>query len=248
MLFPGAHRSKSDTGPLASQQPRSEFDQYRSTYADAVNTSIAFSGLDVDYFTRAKATRLLDALALTVGSTQNLSVLDVGCGVGNYHPLLKGKVGRLTGVDPSSECIAEARAKNPEVRYAVSDGDHIPFNEGEFDAAYAICVMHHVPPAKWELFAAELVRVTKPGGLVIIFEHNPYNPLTRRAVSTCPFDEDAVLLSKRKTTAYLRGAGLTSIVGKYILTIPSVDGPLRRIDDALGALPLGAQYYVCGRR
>lgn len=233
---------------MSSHRPPSEFDQYRSSYADAVNKSIAFSGLNVDYFTRAKATRLLDILALAVGSTRELSVLDVGCGVGNYHPLLSGKVGQLTGVDPSSECIAEARAKNPGVHYAVSDGDDVPFGDGEFDVVYAICVMHHVPPAKWELFAAELARVTRPGGIVLIFEHNPYNPLTRRAVSTCPFDEDAVLLSKRKTTAYLRGAGLNNIEGKYIMALPSISGLLRRIDDALGALPLGAQYYVCGRR
>ncbi|TIU25363.1 MAG: class I SAM-dependent methyltransferase, partial [Mesorhizobium sp.] len=110
----------------------------------------------------------------------------------------------------------------------------------------AICVMHHVPPENWKLFAAELARVTRPGGVVLIFEHNPYNPLTRRAVSNCPFDEDAVLLSKGQVMKHLHDAGLRDVDGRYILNVPSINGPLRRIDEALGFVPFGAQYYVQG--
>ncbi|TIP36642.1 MAG: methyltransferase domain-containing protein, partial [Mesorhizobium sp.] len=115
-----------------------------------------------------------------------------------------------------------------------SEGAQLPFDAGEFDAVFAICVMHHVPPADWAKFSSEMARVTRPGGAVLIFEHNPYNPLTRRIVSACPFDENAVLLSKRQVVHYLRGAGLS--------------GVLRRIDDAFGRIPLGAQYHVLGRR
>ncbi|UVK46800.1 class I SAM-dependent methyltransferase [Mesorhizobium sp. AR07] len=225
-----------------------EFDAYRISYSEAVNKAISFSGLKVDFFTRAKAARLLDLLGGTLGPAENLSVLDVGCGIGNYHALLRGRIGRLTGVDPSSECIDEARLRNPDVSYQISDGATLPFEDGEFDAAYAICVMHHVPPANWLTFSSELARVTRPGGAVLIFEHNPYNLLTRRAVSTCPFDEDAVLLTKKQVAAYLEDAGLTDVAGRYILTVPAIDGALRRMDDAFGSIPLGAQYYVMGRR
>ncbi len=230
-----------------SLPPGTEFDAYRSSYSDAVNRSISFSGLDVDFFTRAKAVRLLDILGDLIGPPEALSLLDVGCGVGNYHQLLRSQVGQLTGVDPSSECIEEARSKNPNVSYQVS-GDTLPFQDACFDATYAICVMHHVPPANWNRFASELARVTKPGGIVLIFEHNPYNPLTRRVVSNCPFDKDAVLLTKAKTIDYLKGAGLAGVDGRYILAIPSVDGLSRKMDDALGRIPLGAQYYAFGRR
>ena len=54
------------------------------------------------------------------------------------------------------------------------------------DATYATCVMHHVPRARWRLFASELGRVTRPGGTVLTFEHNPYNPLTRRPSPIAP--------------------------------------------------------------
>ncbi|TXR49365.1 class I SAM-dependent methyltransferase [Phyllobacterium endophyticum] len=224
-----------------------EFDAYRTTYAEAVNDSISFSGLNVDFFTRAKAVRLVDILAAQIGDPSNLSILDVGCGVGTYHPLLRGKVGRISGIDPSDECIQEAKKNNPDVNYQTYDGQRLPYENDTFDATYAICVMHHVPQADWSRFAAEMARVTKPGGLVILFEHNPYNPLTRRAVSTCPFDADAVLLSKRTASGYLQQAGLKDVQGEYILTIPAIKGVLRKIDGALGKLRVGAQYYVFGR-
>jgi SAM-dependent methyltransferase len=226
----------------------SEFDAYRTSYAGAVNDSIAFSGLNVDFFARAKAARLVDLLHKMIGDPRDLSILDVGCGVGTYHSLLRGKVGRVSGVDPSNECIAQARINNPDVEYKASGGELLPYNDGEFDASFAICVMHHVPVSKWAQFSAELARVTRPGGVVVLFEHNPFNPLTRRAVSNCPFDEDAVLLSKRTATGYFARAGLHDVQGKYILTIPSVRGFLRTADDSLGFIPTGAQYYIVGRR
>ncbi len=225
----------------------SEFDAYRFSYSNAVNAAISFSGLKVDFFTRAKAVRLLKLLEQSVGDPSTKSILDVGCGVGTYHPLLQGKVGRISGVDPSSECIAEAKKNNPDVDYKVYDGNILPYANASFDATYAICVMHHVPKSNWTQFSTELARVTKPGGLVILFEHNPYNPLTQRAVSTCPFDADAVLLTKRQASGYLREAGLNNVKGRYILTIPSISGLAKSIDDAMGGIPLGAQYYVTGR-
>ncbi|TIP52114.1 MAG: methyltransferase domain-containing protein, partial [Mesorhizobium sp.] len=90
---------------MSKRATGNEFDAYRHSYSEAVNEAISFSGLDVDFFTRAKAVRLLDLLKSTLGPANNLSILDVGCGVGNYHPILRGKVGKLTGVDPSPECI-----------------------------------------------------------------------------------------------------------------------------------------------
>lgn len=225
---------------------KSEFDAYRTTYKDTVNQSISFSGLDVDFFTKVKAVRLLDLLREKIGDPRDLSILDVGCGVGTYHPLLGTDIGKITGIDPSLECVMEGQSKNPHVDYRHYDGDHMPFPDDTFDASFAICVMHHVPPQQWPTFSREMVRVTRPGGLVVVFEHNPFNPLTRRAVNTCPFDADAVLLTKSQTTRHFQSAGLKDIEGRYILTIPALSKFPRKIDDVFGSIPLGAQYFVCG--
>ena len=117
-----------------------------------------------------------------------------------------------------------------------------------FDMVTFTNVLHHIDPEPWQSVILELRRVIRPEALVTIIEHNPFNPLTRRAVSNCPFDEDAVLLSKRTATGYFARAGLNDVQGKYILTIPSVRGFLRTADDSLGFIPIGAQYYIVGRR
>jgi len=65
-----------------------EFDQYKESYDDAVNRAIAFSGQKVEAFTRAKAHDLVRTIASHFASPSKLSVLDVGCGIGNYHPFL----------------------------------------------------------------------------------------------------------------------------------------------------------------
>src|SRR3990172_65300 len=136
--------------------------------------------------------------------------------------------------------------RSPDIPYSVSDGDVLPFQDGLFDVAFAICVMHHVPPERWKLFLSEMARATKPGGMVIVFEHNPLNPLVRKVVSNCPFDKNAVLLRKGKLTSYMNEAGLKSVFGRYILTVPSISGWFRAVDDLLGFSPSGAQYFVAG--
>jgi len=233
---------------LSKNPTESEFDAYRESYSDAVNEATSFSGLDVDFFTRAKAERLISLIERRIGDPKDISALDVGCGIGNFHPLLKDRIGKVAGVDPSSECIAEAMRRNPDIPYSVSDGDVLPFEDGLFDVTFAICVMHHVPPEKWGLFSSEMARVTRLGGMVLIFEHNPFNPLVRMVVSNCAFDKNAVLLRKRTLTNYLKEAGLKNVFGRYILTVPSVSGWLKVVDDAIGFIPSGAQYFVAGFR
>ena len=68
--------------------------------------------------------------------------------------------------------------------------------------------------------------MTRPGGLVAIFEHNPLNPLTRKAVRDCPFDEDAVLLSRGEARRRLAEAGLAEVEAPFIIFFPR-EGDLR---------------------
>jgi hypothetical protein len=90
--------------------------------------------------------------------------------------------------------------------------------------------------------------VLKPGGVLFIFEHNPYNPLTRRAVNNCPFDADAVLLTRRRSSRLVKRAGLETTEERYILFFPWEGSTFRAIETHLRWLPMGAQYFVSGRR
>jgi SAM-dependent methyltransferase len=221
------------------------FDSYRSNYRDVVQSSIDFSGLPHSFFMRAKADLLRDLIAARLKS-EKPDILDAGCGVGSFHPLLRGMVGQLSGIDVSSASIAQAQADNLGVDYRVFDGIHFPFADASFDLVTTICVMHHVPPAEWAGFMGEMRRVVRPGGVVCVIEHNPFNPLTRLAVARCEFDRDAVLLGAGKTQKIMAGAGLRDIASRHFLLLPWEARSARRVESALSGLPLGAQYAAFG--
>lgn len=223
-----------------------EFDEYESSYEDAVNDALSFSGLKIDFFTKVKADYLLDILRKHTPSADKATVLDVGCGVGVYHDLLAPALGSLHGVDVSKACIDRAIVAHPNVTYTAYDGERLPYEDASFDAVFTICVMHHVPPAKWEQFSSEFARILRPGGIGVVFEHNPRNPLTMKVVNQCPFDEDAVLLKAPKTVELMSGAGLENVKTNFILNIPAMNGPLRKIDTLFTPIALGAQYFVSG--
>ena len=90
-----------------------QFEAQLRNLPDTVNQSLAFLGMKVDYFTRVKAAYLLDLLAGHFGDTRGLALLDVGCGVGNYHPLVRDRLGAMAGADVSASCIEQA-AQQPD--------------------------------------------------------------------------------------------------------------------------------------
>ena len=224
------------------------FDEYKESYSDTVNDSIGFSGLDVDFFTRVKADYLVDICTKHFGDTKDLSLIDIGCGIGNFDGLLRPKFKALTGVDISPQSVEQARSRHTDVEYHTYNGETLPFENNSFDAAFAICVVHHVPVDLWENFSKEMYRVIKPGGLAMIFEHNPSNPLTMRVVNNCPFDEDAVLLKSQKSMSLLSGADFEDVKRRYILTIPAFNKLFRAFDGLFSWMKIGAQYYVTGTK
>jgi ubiquinone/menaquinone biosynthesis C-methylase UbiE len=222
------------------------FDSYHHSYDAVVQSSIDFSGLSHDFFMAAKADILRDLMARHFGSGYKPTALDVGCGIGAFHPFARGMFGRLCGTDISAASIAQARQNHPDVEYEAYDGNILPYGDGTFDLAVTICVLHHVPPVRWLGFLREIRRVVRPGGLVCVIEHNPLNPLTRLAVMRCEFDRDAALLRAGQTRRLLEDAGLRQIVTRYFVLLPWATPFMRRIEHGLRKLPLGAQYVACG--
>ncbi len=222
---------------------------YPGQYRADVNRAIGFSGLGMDLFTRAKAEDLLKLVGAVSNMTPTDAVcLDIGCGIGVSHALIALRTGQLYGLDVSADAIEIARANNVGVEYRVQDGNQLPIADASIDCSSTVCVMHHVAPEQWPGFVAEAWRVTKPGGLFAVYEHNPLNPLTKWAVWRCPFDHDAVLLTSRRVKALLKSQGFEIVTHRYLFFVP-LDRPwARKIDWLLRWLPFGAQYVVCGRK
>ena len=219
------------------------FDRYESEYEEHVHRSIGWSGADHGFFLEAKAQHLLRLVRRHIGDPGAARVLDVGCGIGVMHRFLGG-FGALNGVDVSAASIERARGENPAVEYAVADVTAMPYGDGAFDVAFASGLLHHLPLEQRDAALAEVRRVVRPGGLVVAFEHNPLNPLTRLAVARCAFDDDAVLLSPSELRTRFLRVRLRPVESRYILFFPWRGRILRRTEDLLRRLPLGAQYYV----
>lgn len=220
------------------------FDKYAETYSEQIDKSLGRFGAEHDFFTRHKAWLIEELLKRTDRNAASMSLLDVGCGVGKIHGLLKGKLREVAGADVSAESIRVAAKEYNEFEYRTYDGQHLPYEDKSFDMAMAICVFHHIPPSQWQQVANEMIRVVNDNGLILIIEHNPYNPVTRYIVNTCPIDKDAVLLSPHRLRNLFRTAKTKDIKTRSILNIPPKTESLKRIDMNLGWLLIGAQYYL----
>lgn len=93
-------------------------------------------------------------------------VLDVGCGPGALTAELVRRQGPglIAAVDPSEPFVAALRQRHPEVEVRTASAEHLPFDDGSFDAACAQLVVHFMADPVGGL--REMARVTRVGGVV----------------------------------------------------------------------------------
>ncbi len=104
--------------------------------------------------------------------------LDVGTGAGALALALAPLVREVVAVDVVPELLEQARLRAPEnVTLLEADAAALPFELGSFDLAGTLRTLHHVP--RPELVVAEMARVTRPGGtLIVVDQIAPVDPLT----------------------------------------------------------------------
>jgi SAM-dependent methyltransferase len=228
------------------KQNQVRFSDYVETYQKEVRSSIGFIGQDIDFFIRLKSERLIDITRKYLNDPHNIKVLDVGSGIGLMDSMLVDKFRNLSGVDIEQDIIDKAAERNPGVNYMLYDGYSLPCPDNSMNLVFAVNVLHHVPPADWNNFVREMFRVTGTGGMTMIFEHNPYNPFTRIAVSRCEFDRDAVLIRKKRLIELMSSSGFRIAEHSYMIFFPFKGKLFRNTENFIGWLPLGAQYYIAG--
>jgi SAM-dependent methyltransferase len=130
----------------------------------------------------ARARELAERVRVFVAASGEERALDVGCGAGALALALAPLVREVVGVDRVPELLALARERAPEnATFVEADATHLPYDEGAFDLAGTLRTLHHVP--RPELVAAELARVTKVGGRVLVIDQlGPVDPLDALAV------------------------------------------------------------------
>lgn len=130
----------------------------------------------------ARAATLAEAVREFVLARGDEVAVDVGTGAGALAFALAPLVREVVGVDRVPELLKLARERAPSnVTFVEADAEHLPFDDDSFDLAGTLRTLHHV--TRPELALAELVRVTRRGGrLLVVDQIAPVDPLAALAV------------------------------------------------------------------
>ena len=134
------------------------------------------------------------------------AILDLAAGTGSSSIAFVGEGIRVVASDFSQGMLAEGRKRHPELEFVFADATKLPFKNAEFDATTISFGLRNVVDVDMAL--AEMHRVTKPGGRVVICEFSKVqNPLLR------PFYE---FYLKRILPVFSRLAGQTPEAYDYL--------------------------------
>lgn len=142
---------------------------------------------------------LLDDLEvdLTARHCAGKAVLEAGCGTGLILERLAAVASRAEGFDLSPGMLEKARARGLSVREG--SVTEIPFGDNEFDVVCSFKVLAHVPDIRQAL--AEMLRVTKPGGVVLA---EFYNPLSFRGLAKRLGPAGAISGTRKESEVFTR--------------------------------------------
>ena len=132
------------------------------------------------WFVRRTDVPILDLAEVGTGDR----VLDVGTGPGYLARAAASRVGasgRAVGLDASPEMIAQARRRaareTPSAEFVVAGAQRMPFGDGEFDVVVSRLAMHHLPGEVREQALAEMSRVLRPGGRLLLADMLAPSPI-----------------------------------------------------------------------
>jgi ubiquinone/menaquinone biosynthesis C-methylase UbiE len=159
--------------------------------------------------------RVYRRIIVLAGARPGDAVLDVGCSGGYLARRLAdtvGPQGRVTGIDPSRAAVGYARRHaDPTSTFTVGSAQELPLPDASFDVVTCTLAMHHVPARRRQDALAEMYRVTRPGGRLLVADFDParrpipLHPGARRmrraAVTVGPLEELAARAGYRVESA-----------------------------------------------
>ena len=189
--------------------------------------------------------------------TAGTRVLDVGCGLGDLAAAAAARGAVATGTDLAEGMVEAARRRHPGLEFVLADGEALPFEDGAFDATLSAFVINHMPDA--ERGAAELVRVTRPGGRVAAAMWGPFEQVAllglpaRAAAAAGVADDDGPggpdslrFTDAGELTRVLEGAGLHDVELRRDLLHAARGEPRRAVARRAGRV--GAHVAPARRR
>lgn len=214
------------------------FDNTAHNYDQLLENNLAAYGKNISYYSEYKV-RLSSKLVKNAAD-----ILEYGCGTGRNLPFLKKYFpdSKIYAYDISQKSISIAKEQNPDVNFF--GRETIEKQKQAYDLIFMANVLHHVVPEERHIVFSQVYASLKKGGEALIFEHNPYNPLTVHAVNTCPFDEGVILLKPKEILARAERSGFTIIQKRYSLFFPAALQKFSPLEKYISFLPLGGQYVI----
>lgn len=148
-------------------------------------------------------------------------VLDVGCGTGLLARRLRDQGIESIGVDESFGMAKECREHN-RIPCAHGDSARLPFKSNSVDAALCIATMHHVVGStEVARTLGEMLRIVKPGGWILVWDHNPLNPYWPIFMKRLPQDqEETRLIPLKEFVSTLKASNVSKIEAKRLGLVP----------------------------
>lgn len=155
-------------------------------------------------------TPVMEKIRSFVPIGRDTTVLDVGCGSGNYTYQFSLLSGKVKGID-HSEYIFN---KNPHKDIAVMDATRMDFPDNSFDVVFCSDTLHHIP--EYEKAVSEMLRVSRK--YVVILEANSLNPMIY-AVGLLR-KEERLIITKPLTLGKIRGLlkGSDILFAKHVMS------------------------------
>jgi SAM-dependent methyltransferase len=170
--------------------------------------------------------------------------LDVGCGTGVLAERLTRRGFEMTGVDPSQGMLDVLAREAPDVQGIRASGEDLPFEDDSFDLAVTVAALHHVAePAAVRATLTEMARVTRPGGRIVVWDHNPRNPYWTILMKRVPQDDGSErLIPEAEVHAGLAAGGARVLSSDQLGFVPDfvpprLMGAMRRIERRVEATP-----------
>ncbi len=126
---------------------------------------------------------VLEGLVSRAGLGPASSVLEIGCGTGNYLAALdEATACQCWGIDPSEAMLAEARKSCPEAEFSCAAAESMALPSDQFDLVFAVDVAHHI--ADRPRAFAECRRVLRVNGALCLVTDSPEIIRAREPLST----------------------------------------------------------------
>jgi SAM-dependent methyltransferase len=225
----------------------SPFDQFSESYERHIDTPAlrAIGGATSRSFIQLKCKELLNALRAHGFDPAHVVALDAGCGTGIAEEFLSPFLNKIIGIDASEKMIQQAQQKRiARCEFKRANALQIPLPEAFVQVVFYMCLYHHTKPMEQIQFLEEARRVLKPGGLLAIFEHNPWNPFTVYIVRRCPVDANASLIPAGRLRTYVRRAGFQNLKTRFLVFFPRRLKRILSLERWLCWCPIGGQYLI----